>query len=54
MITWFLLFEDSLSHSYNIACSMFLYLVTKAFDGLNTHILGAVQHSSFLSLATSV
>ena len=28
------LFEDLLSHSYNITFSMFLYLVTVVFDGV--------------------
>ena len=42
-----MLFEDLLSHSYNITFSMFLYLVTVVFDGIK---LAMNLRSSFLSV----
>ena len=32
------LFEDFLSHSYNITFTMFLYLATIVFDGINNYV----------------
>ena len=44
------LFEDLVSHSYNITFSMFLYLVTVLFAGFACH---SYQHNIFVFVSCS-